>query len=55
MGPDAVRHQVRAAHPEVVASSTADVRVQAWVLGPGVADDDAQAGRVRAALRRGTA
>lgn len=55
VGPDAVRHQVLAAHPEVVASSTADVRVQAWVLGPGVADDDAQAGRVRDALAHAAA
>lgn len=52
VGPDAVRHAVLAAHPEVVAGSGTDVRVQAWVLGPGVADDDAQAGRVREALAR---
>lgn len=50
VGPEAVRQAVLAAHPEVVAGGSVDVRVQAWVLGPGVADDDAQAGRVREAL-----
>lgn len=40
--------QVLAAHPEVVVG---EGRVQAWVLGSGVApDDDAQRGRVRDAL-----
>lgn len=55
VGPDAVRHAVVAAHPEVVAGATTEVRVQAWVLGPGVADDDAQAGRVRVALAHAVA
>ncbi len=50
VGPDVVRHAVVAAHPEVVTGSSTDVRVQAWVLGPGVADDDVQAGRAREAL-----
>lgn len=50
VGPDAVRHAVVTAHPEAVTGSTTDVRVQAWVLGPGVADDDAQSGRIRDAL-----
>lgn len=50
VGADAVRHAVVTAHPEVVTGPSTDVRVQAWVLGPGVADDDAQAGRVRDAL-----
>lgn len=52
VGADAVRHAVVTAHPEVVTGPSTDVRVQAWVLGPGVADDDAQAGRVRDALAR---
>jgi hydroxyethylthiazole kinase-like uncharacterized protein yjeF len=50
VGPDAVRQAVVSAHPEAVTGAGVDVRVQAWVLGPGVADDDAQAGRVRDAL-----
>jgi len=49
-GPEPVRRMVVAAHPEVVAGSTTDLRVQAWVVGPGVADDDEQAGRARAAI-----
>lgn len=49
-GPDAARHAVIQAHPEVVAGVSTDVRVQAWVVGPGVADDDEQAGRARAAI-----
>lgn len=52
VGPDGVRQAVLAAHPEAVTGAGVDVRVQAWVLGPGVADDDAQAGRVRDALAR---
>lgn len=45
--------QVLAAHPEVVAG---DGRVQAWVLGSGVApDDDAQRARVRDALAHAVA
>ncbi|EYR61817.1 carbohydrate kinase, partial [Actinotalea ferrariae CF5-4] len=51
VGPDRVREAVVAAHPEVVTGSDAQVRVQAWVLGPGLdpADED-QADRARAAL-----
>lgn len=48
LGPDAVGRAVVAAHPEVVPG---DGRVQAWVLGPGVADA-AQLDRVRAVLAR---
>lgn len=55
VGPEEVRHAVVAAHPEAVTGSVVDVRVQAWVLGPGVADDDAQSGRVRDALARAVA
>lgn len=36
VGPDAVRAAVVAAHPEVVAAPGPDVRVQAWVVGPGL-------------------
>jgi len=50
-GPDDVRAAVVAAHPEVVAGPGTDVRVQAWVVGPGVAEGDApQVGRVRRVL-----
>jgi len=50
VGPDAVRHAVVAAHPEVVTGASTEVQVQAWVIGPGVSDDDEQSGRARAAL-----
>lgn len=47
----AVTAAVVAAHPEVVTGQDPDVRVQAWVLGPGVAeDDDEQRGRAAHAL-----
>ena len=49
-GPDRARQAVVAAHPEVVAGPSTDVQVQAWVVGPGVADDDEQSGRARAAI-----
>jgi hydroxyethylthiazole kinase-like uncharacterized protein yjeF len=49
-GSDVARRAVVAAHPEVVAGSATDIRAQAWVVGPGVADDDEQAGRARAAV-----
>lgn len=52
VGPDRVRDAVVAAHPEVVTGGDAAVRVQAWVLGPGLdPGDEEQAGRARAALR----
>ena len=41
VGPRAVADAVRAAHPEVVAGAG---RVQAWVVGPGVAADDPDQG-----------
>jgi hydroxyethylthiazole kinase-like uncharacterized protein yjeF len=50
VGPDPVRTAVVAAHPEVVTGTRVDVQVQAWVIGPGVADDDEQAGRARTAI-----
>jgi hydroxyethylthiazole kinase-like uncharacterized protein yjeF len=51
VGPDRVRDAVVAAHPEVVTSGDTDVRVQAWVLGPGLDPaDEGQARRARAAL-----
>lgn len=49
-GPERARQAVVAAHPEVVAGPSTDVQVQAWVVGPGVADDDEQSGRARAAI-----
>ncbi|MEA5453407.1 NAD(P)H-hydrate dehydratase [Sinomonas sp. JGH33] len=42
VGPPSVRAGVVAAHPEVVASGTAEGRVQAWAIGPGIADDAGQ-------------
>jgi ADP-dependent NAD(P)H-hydrate dehydratase / NAD(P)H-hydrate epimerase len=51
VGPPRVQDAVVAAHPEVVAGDSADVRVQAWVLGSGLDPDDAeQADRARHAL-----
>lgn len=51
VGPHRVRDAVVAAHPEVVTSGDTAVRVQAWVLGPGLDPEDGdQAGRARAAL-----
>jgi len=50
VGAEAVRHTVLAAHPEVVTGATTDVRVQSWVVGPGIGDDDEQSGRAGAAL-----
>ena len=50
VGPDPARRAVLAAHPEVVTGSSVDVQVQAWVVGPGVGDDDEQAARARDAL-----
>ena len=49
LGPAAVRDAVLAVHPEVVAGAG---RVQAWVLGPGMAEDTEQAGRARNALEQ---
>nr|WP_237727907.1 ADP/ATP-dependent (S)-NAD(P)H-hydrate dehydratase [Cellulomonas sp. APG4] len=40
VGPQTVAGAVVAAHPEVVAGQDTDVHVQAWVVGPGVAEDD---------------
>ena len=45
-----VRDAVLATHPEVVSGATTDVAAQAWVVGPGVVDDDEQVGRARAAV-----
>ncbi|WP_138414170.1 NAD(P)H-hydrate dehydratase [Sinomonas gamaensis] len=39
IGPESVRRAVLAAHPEVVASGAPQGRVQAWAVGPGIADD----------------
>lgn len=50
VGPDVVAHLVLAAHPEVVTGTSIDIQVQAWVIGPGVSDDDEQSGRARAAI-----
>ncbi len=53
LGPEPVAAAVLAARPEVVVGPG---RVQAWVVGPGVAPDDAeQAARVRAALAQALA
>lgn len=51
VGPDRVREAVVAAHPEAVTGGDPGVRVQSWVLGPGLDPaDEEQAGRARAAL-----
>ncbi|MDQ4501896.1 NAD(P)H-hydrate dehydratase [Sinomonas sp. ASV322] len=42
VGPPRVRDGVLAALPEVVASDSVEGRVQAWAIGPGIADDAAQ-------------
>lgn len=42
VGPPDVRRAVVGAHPEVVASGSPEGRVQAWAVGPGIADDAAQ-------------
>ena len=42
VGPPRVRRAVLAAHPEVVATGSPEGRVQAWAVGPGIADDAAQ-------------
>ncbi|WP_422933856.1 NAD(P)H-hydrate dehydratase [Sinomonas sp. P47F7] len=42
VGPPHVRRAVLAAHPEVVASGSPEGRVQAWAVGPGIADDAGQ-------------
>ncbi|WP_188484689.1 NAD(P)H-hydrate epimerase [Cellulomonas carbonis] len=53
VGPDRVRDAVLAAHPEVVTGGDTDVRVQAWVLGPGLDPaDEEQAARARSVLER---
>ncbi|WP_035060668.1 ADP-dependent NAD(P)H-hydrate dehydratase, partial [Cellulomonas bogoriensis] len=54
VGPAHVREQVVAAHPEVVAGGSTQVRVQAWVVGPGVQDED-QSARVREVLQAAAA
>lgn len=53
VAPDAVRHLVLAAHPEVVGSAEPSGRVQAWAAGPGIADDAAQRHALAVALESG--
>lgn len=53
IAPESVRDSVLAAHPEVVGSSEPKGRVQAWAVGPGIADDDAQRRALGAALASG--
>ncbi|WP_026550687.1 NAD(P)H-hydrate epimerase [Arthrobacter sp. Br18] len=55
LGPTAVATIISAVHPEVV-SSTGDIedaRSQAWLVGPGAVEDDAQARRARGAIASG--
>ncbi|WP_430296573.1 bifunctional ADP-dependent NAD(P)H-hydrate dehydratase/NAD(P)H-hydrate epimerase [Sinomonas sp. B1-1] len=53
VAPDAVRHLVLAAHPEVVGTRAPQGRVQAWAAGPGIADDDDQHHALHVALGSG--
>lgn len=53
VAPDAVRRLVLAAHPEVVGSADPSGRVQAWAVGPGIADDDAQRRALATAVESG--
>ncbi|WP_334173386.1 NAD(P)H-hydrate dehydratase [Sinomonas sp.] len=53
VAPESVRHAVLAAHPEVVASGSAEGRVQAWAVGPGIGDDAAQQRAFDVALNSG--
>ncbi len=53
LGPDKVAAALHLRNPEVVCSAAApgEVRVQAWLAGPGIDDDEPQLDRARAALR----
>ncbi|WP_369045051.1 NAD(P)H-hydrate dehydratase [Sinomonas sp. P10A9] len=53
VAPDAVRALVLAAHPEIVGSAEPRGRVQAWAVGPGIGDDDAQRRALATALGSG--
>ncbi|GHG46376.1 bifunctional NAD(P)H-hydrate repair enzyme [Sinomonas cellulolyticus] len=53
VAPDEVRNLVLAAHPEVVGSLEPRGRVQAWAVGPGIADDGGQRRALGVALGSG--
>lgn len=53
VAPDGVRRLVLAAHPEIVGSVEPRGRVQAWAVGPGIADDDGQRRALAVALGSG--
>lgn len=55
LGPDAVRTALHLRNPEVVCSegSPRDVKVQSWVVGPGIDGDDAQLRRAAEAIGSG--
>ncbi|BCT77081.1 bifunctional NAD(P)H-hydrate repair enzyme [Sinomonas cyclohexanicum] len=53
VAPDAVRQLVLAAHPEIVGSPEPRGRVQAWAVGPGIADDGGQRRALAVALGSG--
>lgn len=50
VAPEGVRRLVLATHPEIVGSEDARGRVQAWAVGPGIADDDGQRRALAVAL-----
>ncbi|MDJ0315185.1 NAD(P)H-hydrate dehydratase [Arthrobacter sp. H35-D1] len=55
LGPAPVAAAIHVRNPEVVCSQDAppDVRVQAWLAGPGIDGDDRQLGRAREAMESG--
>ena len=53
VAPEQVRPLLTQAVPESVPADDADVHVQAWAVGPGIGDDEAQLAAVRAAIASG--
>lgn len=55
LGPAQVAAAIHVRNPEVVCSSNSpqDVRIQAWLVGPGIDEDPAQMGRAAAAIGSG--
>lgn len=55
LGPHAARAALHVRNPEIVCSEDApmDVKVQSWVVGPGIDGDDAQLQRAQAAIASG--
>lgn len=51
--PESVRPLLAQAVPEAVAAENADVRVQAWAVGPGIGDDESQIAAAKVAIASG--